>query len=82
MFLTIIGFVCSFAASIDSHFNRPKINALNFITPSLSASSLLMFAVSSLSAEERTPVTIINTFTIDKSILKMNTFKSDNHKSF
>ncbi|KAE9524791.1 hypothetical protein AGLY_014841 [Aphis glycines] len=41
----------------DAHFKRPKINALNFITPSLSASSLLTFAVSSLSAEERTPET-------------------------
>lgn len=40
---------------IVSYFNKPKINALNFITPSFSANSLLILTVSSLRAEERTP---------------------------
>lgn len=40
---------------IVSYFNKPKINALNFMTPSLRANSLLIFTVNSLSAVERTP---------------------------
>jgi len=59
-----------FAASIDSHFNSPKINALNFITPSLRASSLLIFAVSSLRAEERTPETINKSTYLNSTIVQ------------
>lgn len=60
------------------YFNKPKTKALNFITPSLSANSLLIFTVSSLRAEERIPEKNTTQLLLDLSKQSADQFNKNN----